>query len=53
MPRKSSEVLPKKRREPVKPKGRHPDKALSDSFRRNVAEAGRYADDPHVVSLSN
>ena len=41
---KSSEVLPKKRREPVKRKGRHPDKALSDSFCRNVAEAGRYAD---------
>ena len=44
MPRKPSEVLPKKRREPVKRKGRHPDKALSDTFCRNVAEAGRYAD---------
>ena len=37
-------VLPRKRREPAKRKGRHPEKALSDSFCRNLAEAGRYAD---------
>ena len=44
MPRKSSGVLPKKRREPAKRKGRHPDRALTDAFCRNVQEAGRYAD---------
>ena len=44
MPRKPSGVLPKKRREPAKRKGRHPDRALTDAFCRNVQEAGRYAD---------
>ena len=37
------DTLPKKRRT-TKRKGRHPDKALSAAFCRNVAEAGRYAD---------
>ena len=36
-------MLPKKPRV-EKRKGRHPDKALSDVFCRNVAEAGRYSD---------
>ena len=40
----SCEMLPKKRRQPAKRKGPHPEKALSDSFCRNVQEAGRYAD---------
>ena len=37
-------MLPKKRRQSAKRKGPHPEKALSDSFCRNVQEAGRYAD---------
>ena len=37
-------MLPKKRRQSTKRKGPHPEKALSDSFCRNVQEAGRYAD---------
>ncbi len=36
-------TLPRKPRA-TKRRGRHPDKALSDAFCRNVAEAGRYAD---------
>ena len=36
--------LPKKPRRGTKRKGQHPDKALTDAFCRNVAEAGRYAD---------
>ncbi len=36
-------MLPKKLRV-TKRRGRHPQKALSDAFCRNVAEAGRYAD---------
>ena len=36
-------TLPKKHRA-TKRKGRHPDKALSAAFCRNVGEAGRYAD---------
>ena len=36
-------MLPKKPRA-TKRKGRHPQKALTDAFCRNVAEAGRYAD---------
>ena len=36
-------MLPKKRTA-TKRRGRHPQKALTDAFRRDVAEAGRYAD---------
>ena len=38
-----SSTLPKKQ-PATKRRGRHPDKALSAAFCRNVAEAGRYAD---------
>ena len=37
-------ALPKKQPLPAKRTGRHPDKALSAAFCRNVAEAGRYCD---------
>ena len=40
---KAAKTLPKKRRQ-TKRRGRHPDKALSAAFCRNVAESGRYAD---------
>ena len=36
-------TLPKKRRN-AKPRGRHPDKALTAAFCRNVGESGRYCD---------
>ena len=37
-------TLPRKRPLPGKRKGRHPDRALSAAFCRNVSEAGRYCD---------
>ena len=40
---KTAVACPKKPRA-TKRKGRHPDKALSAAFCRNVAEAGRYCD---------
>ena len=51
MPRKSSGMLPKKRRESAKRKGRHPHKALTDAFCRNVTEAGLYADGDSLYLL--
>ena len=51
MPRKPSGVLPKKRRESTKRKGRHPQKALTDAFCRNVSEAGLYADGDSLYLL--
>ena len=44
MPWNRTNMLPKKPRYPAKRRGRHPDRALSDAFCRNVAESGKYAD---------
>ena len=51
MPRKPSGMLPMKRRESAKRKGRHPHKALTDAFCRNVTEAGLYADGDSLYLL--
>ena len=44
-------MLPKKRRESAKRKGRHPHKALTDAFCRNGTEAGLYADGDSLYLL--
>ena len=44
-------MLPKKPRYPAKRKGRHPDRALTDSFCSTVAEAGQYADGNGLLLL--
>ncbi len=45
-------ALPKKKRV-TKRRGKHPDKALSAAFCRNVTEAGRYCDDRHEKRVSH